>query len=69
MFIYVCYFWYDDGYSWEKRKEIIVSKEDMKPKEIEHCLYRTKYTRNDDFIDRLKVDCITENHIIDPIIL
>lgn len=69
MFVYVCYFWYDDGYSWGKRKEIIVSKEAMNPEEIKHCLYRTKYPHSDDFIDRLEVDCITENHIIDPVIL
>ena len=34
MFIYQCYFWYDDGYTWEKKKEIIVSNKKIYRKKI-----------------------------------
>lgn len=67
MFIYVCCFWYDDGYTWEKKKEIIISNKTMSIEEIKHFLYENKYKRSDDFIDRLTVDVV--DNITCPIIL
>lgn len=67
MIIYQCYFWYDDGYTWEKKKEIIVSNKTMSLEEIKRFLYENKYKRSDDLIDRLTVDVV--DSIINPIIL
>lgn len=67
MFIYQCYFWYDDGYTWEKKKEIVVSNKSMTLKEIKAFLYATKYKRSDDFIDKLTVDVV--DNITGPTIL
>lgn len=67
MFIYKCYFWYDDGCTWEKKKEIIVSNESMTLEQIKNYLYKTKYKRSDDFIDKLQVDVVDD--VTCPIIL
>lgn len=67
MIIYQCYFWCDDGYTWEKKKEIIVSNKTMTLEEIKTFLYKTKYRRNDDFIDKLQVDVV--DSITGPTIL
>lgn len=67
MIIYQCYFWYDDGYTWEKKKEIIVSNKTMNLEEIERFLYDTKYKRSDDFINKLTVDVV--DNITGPTIL
>lgn len=67
MIIYQCYFWYDDGYAWEKKKEIIVSNKTMSLEEIKAFLYETKYKRSDDLIDKLQVDVV--NSITGPTIL
>lgn len=58
MFIYKCCFWYDNGATWEKRKEIIVNDSQMALEEIKEFLYATKYNQNDDIIDKLQVDTI-----------
>ena len=67
MIIYQCYFWYDDGCTWEKKKEIIVSNKTMTLEEIKTFLYKTKYKRSDDFIDKLQVDVV--DSITGPTIL
>ena len=67
MIVYQCYFWYDDGCTWEKKKEIIVSNKTMSLTEIKRFLYETKYKRSDDFIDKLQVDVV--DSIIGPTIL
>lgn len=58
MFIYQCYFDYDDGYSFTKVKEIIVSNKSMTLKEIIEFLYKTKYKGINDFIENLCVDLV-----------
>lgn len=67
MIIYQCYFWYDDGYTWEKKKEIIVSDKIMTLEEIKRFLYENKYKRSDDLIDKLTVDVV--DSITGPTIL
>ena len=67
MIVYQCYFWYYDGYTWEKKKEIIVSDKTMSLIEIKCFLYDTKYKQYDNLIDRLQVDVV--DSITGPTIL